>query len=148
MDDEVEQRLQKAVDRIEKELDVTFGTRLGEMEEAAERTRNAPDLGIDPDLERRLSRIESQAKDARARNENVGSIPKRRSAKDAEDYRGLGVGLSIAYTIIGFPVLFAVVGLFVDRANGTSQWAGIGAIAGAALGMGMALFMLKRNEER
>lgn len=142
---EADERLQKVVEKIERELDATFEGRLDELEEAARRAKANRLHAEDHEFEGRLSQLETKAKTAKGRNEEVGTLISERRLKQAEDYRGLGVGLGIAYMIVGLPLLGAGVGWFIDRSSGTTQAMGFGALIGAAVGMGMALMMLNRQ---
>ena len=145
---DADERLQKTVDRIDKELDRAFEGRLDQMKEAVEANRFAEEGTGEKDLDARLAAVESKARSAKGRNEAIGTLISQRRLKDAEDYQGLGVGLSIAYTIVGFPLVGAGAGYFIDRSAGTSNWMGICAVIGAALGMLLAMFMLARQNER
>lgn len=144
---DADERLQKTVERIEKELDRAFEGRLDQMKEVADANRFAEEGTGEKDLDARLVAIESKARDAKGRNEAIGTLISQRRLKDAEDYRGLGVGLSIAYAIVGFPLLGAGAGYFIDRSAGTGNWMGICAVIGAAVGMLLALMMLARQNQ-
>jgi len=93
-----------------------------------------------PDFDGRLRELEENAKRARG----VQAQKAKRIADEGRSNRGLGFGLTIAYTIVGVPMVGAGIGYLVDRAQGTTVWIGYGTFIGAVLGIVAALFMLNR----
>jgi F0F1-type ATP synthase assembly protein I len=73
----------------------------------------------------------------------------RRMAADQKAYRGLGVGLTIAYTIIGLPLVGLAIGWALDTAaTGGNLFRALGCVAGMTLGVFMAIRMMNANESR
>lgn len=76
-----------------------------------------------------------------------GRIAPTRSGKPESDpsgYRGLGQGLSIAYSLMGTTLLGFFIGWLIDRQVGGTLWQGLLGILGAAAGVGMTLFLINR----
>lgn len=90
----------------------------------------------------KLADIERRASEARNRAATAGAIPDKDKKSESEDYRGLGFGLAVAYAIIGFPLLGAAIGWFVDRGTGAKVWVGYCALIGTFMGVGVAIWML------
>jgi len=97
------------------------------------------------DLSDRLHHIEQSAKTYRIQQKEAGQKSDQVLKQDAESYRGLGVGLTIAYTILGFPMLGIGIGWLIDRNNPGGSAMGIGAIVGSFVGVGAAVWMLNRQ---
>ncbi len=138
-------RFETVIEGIDRELNQAFDGRLSDMEAAADRVHPSEEPAIDDDTDAKIARIELRARAARTRGNSSGAMPKQGGQKDRDAYRGVGVGLTVAYTIIGVPLLGAAVGFLIDQSRGTSQWTGICTVAGAFLGVGFALFTLNRT---
>jgi F0F1-type ATP synthase assembly protein I len=111
----------------------------------AGQTGRASAANFDDDLEAGLKRVESRAAEAKAAQEALRSEAERIGAADGDSARGLGVGLSIAYTIIGVPLLGVLVGWIVDSQLGTNVWKGLGMLIGAVIGIALAFVFLNRT---
>ena len=96
-------------------------------------------------IDRRLTDLERRAGAQKATREARKEQEARRQAKDADAARGLGVGMTAAYAILGMPLLGAGLGWLVDQRLGTNVWLGLGMLAGATAGVGFALFVLQRS---
>src|SRR6476659_90153 len=79
-------------------------------------------------LEERLQRLKDE-------REGKKAMELKMTNTTAEDSRGLGVGLSIAYTFIGMPLLGALVGWLLDRALKTTFLVGLCTIVGVVIGL-------------
>lgn len=104
---------------------------------------------FETEFETRLQALHEKADRAKARNENKQREFQRTQVADQASAKGLGIGLTVAYTIVGLPLAGAGIGWAVDRWLGTNGGVGIGVILGMVLGMTMALVMLSRmNQEQ
>ena len=103
---------------------------------------------IDDEFENRISSFSRKVDQARTKREAKNQEERRSLAGDADSAQGLGVGLSIAYTIIGFPLAGALVGYFVDQKLGTQVWKGFGLLIAAALAVFMSLLILRRSNTK
>jgi F0F1-type ATP synthase assembly protein I len=103
--------------------------------------------GFDADLETDLQRVESKAAEAKAAQEAARQDREKKGISDGDSARGLGVGLSIAYTIIGVPLLGVLIGWIADSSMGTTNWKGIGMLVGVVVGMALAFVLLNRTKD-
>jgi len=62
-----------------------------------------------------------------------------------EAARGLGVGLSIAYTILGVPLVGLAIGWALDSHYQSNVFKGLGTVSGAVLGIILAFWMMNRQ---
>lgn len=100
---------------------------------------------IDAEFEERMRKLEAKVQESKAVRESEQREKKRQLASDRESARGLGVGLSIAYTIIGLPLFGYGVGYLIDNATGGDAAKGIAMMIGAVAGIGMAFVILNRQ---
>jgi F0F1-type ATP synthase assembly protein I len=110
-----------------------------------ENDKPLPTLPHVDEFDARLSALEENARNTKSRIEATKQQEQRALDADRSSARGLGFGLSIAYTIIGFPMLGAGVGWLIDRQNGTNNWMGLMTVLGAGLGVFAAILMLNRT---
>lgn len=97
------------------------------------------------ELEERLRRLEHRVRKAKA-NEAGRVLRTDETLKpDAESHRQLGIGLSIAYAIIGMPVVGYGIGYLLDAGKDAKQWTPLTSLAGCVLGVVYALFVLNRE---
>lgn len=67
---------------------------------------------------------------------------------DAEGYRGLAVGLSVAYSLVGFVILGWAVGWLIDRVGGRGLGQAFCTLIGGILGLISAVMIITRSEKR
>ncbi len=72
----------------------------------------------------------------------------RPDTSDPSNYRGLGVGISAGYTLIGAMILGFGLGYLFDRLTGNTYGAVVGALFGAVLGIGAVFYLINRSERR
>lgn len=105
------------------------------------------------ELELKLREMDDKITEARAKA-TLPDVPdwnyKRPQEKKPEktEYGGLGVGLSIAYSIIGFPLLGYGAGYLLQRWTGSAIWPSTLAMSGMVLGVVVAVFMLSRTQNK
>ena len=116
--------------------------------EAQREARKKDDATMESEFEGRLRNLHARADNAKERLVESEREKQRRYAAERDSAKGLGIGLTVAYTIIGLPLAGVGVGWLIDRGLGTTSGKGIGVLIGAALGMVMALIILKRSNER
>ncbi len=100
---------------------------------------------IDAEFEGRLKDLEHRANQAQSVRKNRSRELERKLSSDRDAARGLGIGISIAYTIIGLPLFGAGVGWLVDNRLGVDFWKGIGVLLGAIAGIMMAFYKINRH---
>lgn len=103
---------------------------------------------IDDEFASRLKALEDRAHAQKQIRENKKREENRRMESDRDSARGLGVGLSIAYTLIGLPLLGLAIGWYLDSGSGGQTYKGIGAVAGTALGIVMTVILLSRADRQ
>ncbi|MGV3615791.1 MAG: hypothetical protein ACO1SV_10700 [Fimbriimonas sp.] len=108
----------------------------------------APTLPAAPDFDERLRDLEARAEAAKQRRQGKASAEQRKIEREADSNRGLGVGLTVAYAIIGVPLFGILVGWLVDRSMGTDLFKGLGALLGSIVGVAGAVFILNRYQNR
>ncbi len=100
------------------------------------------------EFEGRLASLENRAATARKHQEIKKAEDERRMKSDQSSASGLGVSLSIAYSIIGLPVAGFLIGLLIIRQGGSSSWRDGLILVGAFAGVFYAIFMLNRLNRR
>lgn len=91
-------------------------------------------------LDKRLDEAQTKRKAAEVK-QNPAS-----SSIGQGDAQGLGVGLSIAYAILGIPILFGLIGVLLDKMLGKSL-SGPLTITGVILAMAYTFFVLSRENK-
>lgn len=123
-----------------------FEARIRELEENATRIRKhhqaASEIG--ESFESRLSDLEGQASKAKQSYEAKKAEARRETIRQGEGSRGLGLGLSAAYMIVGVPLGFGFVGWLIDRSTGGKLWIGILTLIGAVIGITMVVLTINR----
>ncbi len=102
---------------------------------------------IDAEFDERMRKLESRVQESKAVREAQQRETKRQLDSDRESSRGLGVGLSVAYAILGLPLFGYGVGYFIDNATGGNTAKGIAMMVGAIVGIGSAFYILNRQNK-
>lgn len=105
--------------------------------------RDATDL----EFEEKLRAVEGRAKSYRASKEKEAGGGKVGASSQRNDAKGLGVGMSLVYTIIGLPLFGAVIGWFIDQGQHTKLWQSVGLLIGGILAIIAVAAMLKRANQ-
>lgn len=100
------------------------------------------------DLETRLAAFEKRTKIAKSKFESTQAKPDNSSygGSSSQDSKGLGVGLSIAYGMIGVPILLYFLGRYIDSRVGGETWQAILGVSGAVLGFVWVIVVLQRHK--
>lgn len=102
----------------------------------------------DPQVEETLKRLESVAAQARTRK-NVGLHNETNQRKqDREAAMGAGLGMSVAFSIIGLPLFGLLIGKLIDGGSGRTTWANALVLVGAGVGVAFAVYQLNRYSNR
>ncbi|HEY0866571.1 MAG TPA: AtpZ/AtpI family protein [Fimbriimonas sp.] len=111
-----------------------------------------PDLP-EEELESREREIESRID----RKEELPEVPewefKRpkipgQPSDDGGSHRGMAIGLSAGYTLMGPPIAGWFIGMLIDRSVGGNSYQMYGTLIGAVLGLIGAVFILQRLNDR
>lgn len=116
--------------------------------EIAERARAQIADSHDEVLEARLKDIERSA--AKGQAHYRAALPKPEeggpsSGMSPEQGRNLGVGLTIAYAILGAPLVGFGIGFLIDQATKGVFWRGALGLLGCCLGVGYAVIVANRS---
>lgn len=122
--------------------------RLNKLEEALKQSasnRQSATSSIEEEFQVRADALAQKFDRAMEARNTRESAERKRLASDAELGRGAGFGLTIAYTIMGLPMVGAAGGWLLDQRLGTQIWVGILTLTGAILGIFSAIMMLQRG---
>lgn len=97
----------------------------------------------------RISQLENKIKQAKTgyRDPSVDKASLSGSL-DQKSSLSTGLGLSLAYTIIGTPMLGYGVGLLINKATGTQGWHIWLTLIGSVIGIGWTIMVVNRNNDR
>jgi F0F1-type ATP synthase assembly protein I len=140
----------KAADEQEAERAAEVARKLDEMESrlaASREERQDSESLFDREFEDRLSKFNQQVDGIKAARDAKKAHQDRLQAADSQASRGLSVGLSAAYTIIGMPLVGAAIGWLADRYLGTHNMVGIGVTVLGGVGVVLAIVMLNRHSK-
>lgn len=104
-----------------------------------------------PDLEERLAAIEARARRGQAHFREAMPSPdeNRPDRMSGEESRGLGVGLTVAYAILGVPLAMYALGYALDMATQRTQvWRSSLGLLGCFMGVGYAVYIANRAGKR
>lgn len=120
-------------------------------EESEKTSFELPEPPSDDEIERRMDemrrRVSGAGKSAFPEppdfNVNRPSMMRKRQ-EDEHGYRGLGIGLTAAYALVGMMILGFVVGWLIDgRTTGAAT--AFGGLLGTVLGIGFVLWLINRD---
>lgn len=150
-DDEIRARFERVREELaatqtpvadEVELELHQAALTDRISKAAGAAVDAPDLDH---LDRRLGELRDRALVARKSHQKTVGMDDEAAKKSAIVGRASGVGLMVAYMIIGFPLGFAAIGWFADRLTGLNIWVGTGTVVGFFIGIFVTLVIVNRR---
>ncbi len=97
------------------------------------------------EFEERFRKLESQVGDSKSKRAEQDRQAARRQKSDSEAARGAGIGLTVAYAILGTPMMGALIGYLMDREFGTNLWKGVLTLLGAVIGVTFAVVTTNRR---
>lgn len=138
-DEEIEARFSKIKENLTVELD-DADTKLAEILG----NTTVPKVEA-PDFEDRLHALEDKAKHLKERRQSqkVQAEKEIRSVRDAN--QGLGMGMTIAYTILGMPLAGGCLGLLLNKVTNGTAWLPLCSLIGMVAGLSFAIFLLYRK---
>lgn len=103
---------------------------------------------ISDEMEIRLKEIEDRARGFQKVREQKLSDQRKEEASSQEAGRGLATGLSVAYTLMGVPILGFGIGTLIDKfvVKSGNMWGGILTIVFAALALYMVVVTTNRMD--
>ena len=148
-EEELERRLRRLLGEAENDDDAdAIELKLLDLDSklaATQEERKAGDAMFDAAFEERLNALHKRVDDVKSKKESDARETSRSQVVSRDTARGLGIGLTIAYTITGVPLIGAVIGWVIDNRLGTKVWIGICTLIGATLAVGVAVVLLKRG---
>lgn len=152
-DEEIEERLSRAIKDAEKYL----GPISIEREDTDLETENAilesPRISskfdsVDEEFDARIREFDGRAKTTIGGRKKQATHRRKLATQDGESARGLGEGITVAYAIIGFPLIGAGVGWFLAEGDQKQTAMGVGVVVGMVIGVSFGLFLLNRFQSR
>ncbi len=95
-------------------------------------------------MQRKMDEIAFKAKALRGDQTKQEQVRTERREVTAEDSRGLGVGLTAAYSLLGCCAVGIGIGWLVKQATGMQIFVGLGALLGMVIGVVMMIFLVNR----
>ena len=125
-------------ERVRAELADVKMPELPNVEDAT--TGRSPDL---TQLDQQFEELDQRVTESKTKREGVQAAKQKLQLSDQQSSRGLGLGLAIAYMIIGLPLAGVAIGWLIDRQLHTNSWKGILTVVG--LGIGITMTVLYQN---
>jgi F0F1-type ATP synthase assembly protein I len=111
-----------------------------------------PEVRVDPfddaEFRSRYEEISNRAKVIQEKRAAAVKTQAKKEKSDRESAKGLGVGLSIAYTILGMPVAGYLIGWAIDGNSVVQTGRNFGTLIGAFIGVAAAVMMMNRTNTR
>ena len=104
-------------------------------------------IGELPSFDDHLTSLESRTTKARGVHDKAKNTEAGRVESDRKASRGLGIGMAMAYTMIGLPLLGIVLGYLLNKVV-PGPWIAVGVVAGFIAGVAFALFLGNREKDR
>ena len=120
----------------------------GEIEARLARVRDGLSGITLDDRDEEIARVTAAAELPKAETDDLDARLEALRAKSEAASYGLGVGLSVSYTLIGMPVLGAVLGLILNKLTGGNAWTLIGVLGGFGLGLFWVVLVTNRQDKK
>lgn len=118
-----------------------------ELEKISEEARKKLDVA-DAEFQARLDALAERSAKAKERMENQRYLENERLKSDRKAARGLGIGLTVAYAIIGTPLVGFGGGWLLDRSLGTTHWQSVLGLIGSFGGVAYAVWILNKMQDK
>ena len=99
-----------------------------------------------PNVDAQFDSLEKRASAARQTHAKAKNADSSRIGSDGRAARGLGIGLAMAYTVLGLPLFGLVVGYLLNRVV-PGPWIPIGVVVGFIAGVVFAVFLSNREKD-
>ena len=138
-DEEIEARFSK----IKENLTVDLEHVDSKLDDILDKTK-APEIETS-EFDEKLHALEEKAQAMKQRRE-AQKVQAEKEVKSTQmSNEGLGMGMTLMYTVLGLPLLGGIIGMFLDKATGGNAWIVIFGMGGMVLGIGAAVFLLYRK---
>lgn len=112
----------------------------GEIAEEARRKIEEADV----EFNARLKDLEERAHHAQNKRHQIERQKAKENKSSADAAKGLGVGLSVAYAILGMPIAGLGLGWLIEKMGGPAGWQSGLIIIGSVLGVVYAVWFVNR----
>lgn len=112
-------------------------------EEIADEARRKIDEA-DAEFADRLKSLEERAAQSKSRRETQAKQKAKEDQSSAEAAKGLGVGLTVAYAILGMPLAGLGIGWLIEKMGGPAGWQSGLIVLGATLGVVFAIVFVNK----
>ena len=138
-DDEIEARFSK----LKENWDVNLNDADEKLATILDKT-HAPKIETD-EFDEKMKDLEHKAQQLKEKRQaqKVQAAKEVKSTQMAND--GLGMGMTLMYTVLGPPLIGGIIGMFLDKSTGGNAWIVIFGLGGMVMGIGCAIFLLYRN---
>ena len=151
LNEPLEERLRRAVADLDTGFDIDAGeSTLLDFEDRinAISEEHRQKLTSDEEFEARMAALHDKENRIQSIREAATRIEKRKQVSDGKVAVGMGMGLSIAYTIIGCPLVGFGIGYLLDMQAGTTTMRSYAAMVGIVVGMGVACVRIQKTNRQ
>jgi F0F1-type ATP synthase assembly protein I len=140
-DEEIEARFSKIKENLTTDLDDADE----KLAAILDNTR-APKINTD-DFDEKLRVLEEKAQAMKDRRETIKAQEEKAIKSSQTDTQGLGLGLTIAYAILGVPLFGGLLGYGLTKWTGNGLWTVICGLGGMVGGVGFAVFLINKQNK-
>jgi F0F1-type ATP synthase assembly protein I len=140
-DEEIEARLSKIKENLTTDLDDADERLAGILDKT-----HVPKIETD-EFDDKLKALEAKAQDLKEKRERQKIQAEKEIQSTQESNAGLGMGMTIAYVIIGVPVAGGLIGMLLNKLTGSTFWLTLFGMGGVVLGLGFAVYLATKNNQ-
>ena len=151
LNEPLEERLRRAVADLDTGFDIDAGeSTLLEIEDRinAISEEHRQKLSSDEEFEARMAALHEKVDRIQSIRQAANRSEKKQQASDGKVAASMGIGLSIAYTIIGCPLAGYGIGYLIDMQMGTTTIRSYAAMVGIIIGMGVAFVLIQKSNNQ
>jgi F0F1-type ATP synthase assembly protein I len=100
-----------------------------------------------PSVDAQFADLEKRASAARVTHNKAKNSEPSRIEGDRRASRGLGIGMAMAYTMLGLPLLGIVLGFLLNKVL-PGPWIAVGVLVGFIAGVAFAIFLSNRERNK
>ena len=132
-------------DRPETPEEDPFEAGVRQLEEQAANLKAELPPDLDEEFDERMRTLDQKVAEQKAIRENVKKQEARKTELDRDSTRGLGIGLNVAYALIGLPLVGAGLGWFLDKQTGASFWTGLCVVGGLIFAIAYTVLLMNQD---
>jgi F0F1-type ATP synthase assembly protein I len=132
-------------DRPETPEEDPFEAVVRQMEEQAANLKAELPPDLDEEFDERMRSLDQKVAAQKAVRDNVKKEEARKTQLDRDATRGLGIGLNVAYALIGLPLVGAGLGWFLDKQTGASFWTGLCVVGGLIFAIAYTVLLMNQD---